>query len=347
MVFSEFIYRIPYTIVWHLRKLAGIEMPVLFYVGEYIDYLCYFSIQRHLPSISVVSDNSILRKRLKAEGVSCKALPCYPSAVIMCRHATHKFPCKAIIKIGMRHGAYHFKRMTKARNYNQFDLYLFSSKDDLEAAQKIGVNVGINAGFPRLDIAFDKDVIKKAELLKQQAHKPCILFTATWDKSGMSGIHKWYDKLHILSSKYQIFVTYHPWTDARYIRHLQAYKDIELIEEDNLYPNILASDVVIGDRSSLLAECSALQKPIIVFKTPLAKRSLEEIEELIKMFSIQIESFDQLPETIERVLSNAATLFPERERANRIMFDTIDARAGKQAAKLIKEFIPSLKHEKE
>ena len=121
----------------------------------------------------------------------------------------------------MRHGPYHFKRMTKAANYNQFDLFMFSSSKDLEMAVDIGVKVGKAIGFPRLDPALDgsigpEDIASLSSTLNLKPGLPTLLFTATWSKSGMSAVDKWYDRLDAFTSQYNVLVTLHPWTESKY-----------------------------------------------------------------------------------------------------------------------------------
>ncbi|PKN78246.1 MAG: hypothetical protein CVU48_08920 [Candidatus Cloacimonetes bacterium HGW-Cloacimonetes-1] len=348
MVFSQYLLSVPYSMVWFLLRLFSPKRPVVFYCAELIDYYTFAPVQKQLSSVSIVSNNPEVIRFLAARGIPCRRLPVFPKAVIMCRHATHKFPFSGIIKIGMRHGPYHFKRMTKAANYNQFDLFMFTSGKDLEMAVEIGVTVGKAIGFPRLDPALGgsistAEIANLRKFLNLNPALPTLLFTATWSKSGMSAVDKWYDKLGSFIDQYNVLVTLHPWTETKYRDPICATQGVVYVTDADLTPYIMLSDLCIGDVSSLLAECSALGKPIVSFKTPRAARSLDEIEELMDMISVRIGGIDELSGTIDEVLLDPHKYFPQRDEANRIMFDDLDGKAGLRAAKEIIRLIPELK----
>jgi CDP-glycerol glycerophosphotransferase (TagB/SpsB family) len=156
----------------------------------------------------------------------------------------------------------------------------------------------------------------------------------------MSAIDKWYDKLDQLCLSYNILVTLHPWTQDHYIHKIKATEGVQLIEDANLLPYIMLSDICIGDTSSVLAECAALNKPIVRFVTESAPRSLSEIEELLTSVSVTVRSFEDLISTLPEVLHCP---FPKRDEAVRIMFDDLDGRAGYRAAQEIIRLLPELK----
>ncbi|MGC9362312.1 MAG: CDP-glycerol glycerophosphotransferase family protein, partial [Candidatus Syntrophosphaera sp.] len=318
---------------------------LVFYCGQMIDHHCFDPVRKHLPEVTYATSNPALKRELDRLGIVAKRLPVFPRAVIMCRHATHRFPCDKITKIGLRHGAYHFKRLTGADNYNRFDLYLFTSRADLQAAETIGVKTGMAVGFPRLDPAFDgsiteEDLSRLRKELKLDPARPVLLFTATWEKSGMSAIHLWYDRLSELTSRYDILVTAHPWTGRKYLEKIEATPGVRLLREVDLTPHLMLADVVIGDTSSLLGDCSALGRPIVTFKTGKAPRSLEEIDRLLDLFSLRVTSFAQVPAAVERLLEDPRLLEQGRREANRIMFDALDGKAGQRAAAEILKILP-------
>lgn len=347
MVFSETLLRLPYSLIWHLLRILNSLEPVVVYCQELIDYYSISPVLEHLGKTLIITRNKELIAILKRKQIPFGKMPSFPKAVIMCRHATHKFPCSPIVKIGMRHGPYHFKRMTMAKNYNRFDLYLFSSLADLQAAEEIGVHCGKAVGFPRLDAMRDgsispSDLDRLKEKLQLDDRKPVLLFSATWDKSGMSAVQNWYNRLHTITARYNILVTLHPWTEKSIARRIEATEGVHLIHDANLLPYIMLADVCIGDTSSLLAEFSALSKPIITFKTERAKRSLDEIEELISMISLPISSFNELEKAIETLLNAPEHLKDKQMKANHIMFDAFDGKASQRAAAQIIKLIPEL-----
>jgi CDP-glycerol glycerophosphotransferase (TagB/SpsB family) len=250
-----------------------------------------------------------------------------------------------IIKIGMRHGPYHFKRMTSAANYNLFDVYMFSSQDDLAEAIKTGVKTGVATGYPKLDPAINSEYSQsELDSIKTKAgitpEKPILLFSATWPGSGMSGLDLWKEQIGSLKDEYNLMVTLHPWvSDAD--RELIRRQGIYIIKSD-VIKHIYISDIVIGDTSSLLAEACALDKPMLTWKTPWAKRSHEKIQHLIESFSLQVETIEDLKNAIERYLANPTLLSDERQQASELMFDKLDGLAGKRAANEIIKLLPEL-----
>lgn len=344
MVLSGILLKLPYTLVWHIVRLFRRNPRIVFHCAEVMDWNCFAPIVPHLPETRIVSPRGNVRNYLREIGIVAHRMPAFPRAVIMCRHATHKYPCASIVKIGLRHGPYHFKRMTSAANYNQFDLYLFSSPADLAAAQAIGVTVGAPAGFPRLDPALDGTISparldELRESLQLDPAKPTLLFTATWDASGMSAVGKWYDRLELLAAQYNILVTVHPWTDAGIIARLRGTPAIHYLENQDLLPFIMLADICIGDQSSLLAECSALDKPIISFHTPSARRSLPEIEALMQLISLRIMEIDELQPAIQKLLADPLVLSEGRRQANAVMFDALDGKAAQRAAAMINKLL--------
>ncbi len=348
MVLSGELFRIQYTFFWHLAQWLFRPDQIVFYCPEMIDYYSFAPVLKHLPPIKIASNSAEVRRQLAPKGIAVKRLPAFPRCVVMCRHATHRFPCSSIVKVGLRHGAYHFKRLTRADNYNRFDLYLFTSQSDLEAALDIGVKVGQAVGFPRLDPAFDGSITKDtldalSADLKLDPSKSTLLFTATWDKSGMSGIVLWHDRLCELASKHNILVTAHPWTDKRFLTKVKAAPGVRFLKTTDLTPYIMLADIVIGDTSSLLADCSALGKQIIRFRTGKARRSLEEIDTLLDMMSVSISTFEELPPAIDRLCKNPEQLKGGQAKANAVMFDILDGKAGKRAADAITELLQERK----
>jgi len=341
MVASELLYGPLYRCLW---KLKSSRLPLAFYCPELIDLLGFEPVARHLPELTYLSRDEATRHRLKEAGKPCLGTFAFPRALIMSRHALHKFPSEEIISIGMRHGPYHFKRMTKAENYNRFALYLFSSQADLEAAREIGVTIGKAIGFPRLDPAFDGS-IKEAHLkaaakrLSLNPDKRTLLFTATWNASGMSAIDLRFRHLPDLVKRWNILVTLHPWISAKYRKALLHIDGVRLLPQADLLKAMMLADVCIGDQSSILAECCALDKGIVTFETPPAARSLPEIEALLKRISQRIFRYSDLEEACQLFLDDPSLLSTERAEANRLMFDALDGQAGKRAAAAIVELL--------
>ncbi len=333
-----------------MAHLLGHSPEVVVYCADPLDYIVLKPVLRHLPAIPFVTKNRQTAAFLKKQGINPQRMPSFPKAVIMCRHATHRFPDDRIVKIGFRHGPYHFKAFAKAHYYNSFDVYFMSSQRELEEARARGITSAQAIGFPKLDPAFDGTYSKETlDAFRREANvdpaKSTVMFTATWDRSGMSAIEMWIDELDSLAEHYNVLVTVHPWMSRKYIVKLRKLQAAHFIRHPNVVPFLLISDVLVGDTSSIIAEFCALDKPIINFKTPESERTVPEVSRLLRDISMQLEAAAELREAIERSLSDPRAKSEQRRKANAIMFDALDGRAGQRAAVAIRELVPSLRDE--
>jgi len=318
--------------------------PAMFYVPNMVDWEILEPVQKYLPELPIATNSKEVEEYFHTKGKRVVRLPVFPEVVIMARHSCHKFPAKRIVKIGFRHGAYHFKRLTKAENYNLFDIYFVTSEDDLKAAQSIGVKSAQSIGFPKIDDGFngtmDETTLNNYRLKANiDPQKTTLLFTSTWVKSGMSAFSRWSDKLSTLSDKYNLIVTLHPWFSEQDVNKIKSIPNLYFIQKEKTLPYIMISDICIGDSSSIMGECSALDKPLITFRTGESDRSLPKIEEMLERMSIRIDTFEQMLEGIETYLQNPDYKKSERIWANSVMFESLDGKAGERAAKVIKKLV--------
>lgn len=330
--------------LWNLVHLFKKNPELVVYCADPLDYVVLKPVIDHLPEAIVVAKNGKTARYLKTKGIAFRRMPSFPTAVIMCRHAAHKFPVKEIIKIGFRHGAYHFKAFARARYYNSFDCYFVTSQTEEKLARAHGITSAIAIGFPKLDPLFDGtfdavrlDAYKK--LAGIDSRKQTLLFTATWDKSGMSAIEKWIHRLHQLTAKYNVLVTVHPWISKKYLRKLRRIDGIFFIESPDVLPYLLIADVMVGDTSSILAEFCVLDKSIVTFRTASTKRTDPELDMLIQKFSTRIENFEELKSAVEFELAHPGNKSQDRKTATKIMFDDPAAGAGKKAAERIQSLL--------
>lgn len=340
MVFSYYLWKIPYSIVWEIKNFIKKNEDVVFYCADELDWIVFRNVYKHINNVSIVSKNKSVQSGLKKLGVESSLMPVFPKAVIMARHAFHKFPYKKIIKIGMRHGAYHFKKFIDASKYNAFDLFLFTSESELKQAKNFGITCGAVGGFPKLDQAFDgsitDDNIRK---LKQKINidpaKKTILFSTTWEKSGMSAVEKWYARLDELTSSYNIIVTLHPWVSKIIRQKIENTPNVSLIKTPEILPYLILSDIMVSDTSSIIAEFCALNKPIITFKIHSSYRLTKEVKSMIGEISEQINTFDELKSVLSEVLKNPSKKQEQRQVYNTIMFDKLDGKHARRMAKVL------------
>jgi CDP-glycerol glycerophosphotransferase (TagB/SpsB family) len=336
---------IPYIIVWHILNGLHRAMPIILYCSEPSDYELFRPVQKHLPfPIEIVARGQQVRQYLRDKGIVFKRYPAFPKAVIMFRHQAHRFPGKKIIRIGLRHGPYHFKKFTRPENYNLFRIYMMTSRKDVQEAEKAGITSGRAVGYPKLDVLFDGSITEEyLDLLRSKAgldvNRKTILITSTYNKSGMSAVKLWMNRLPDLTEKYNVLVSLHPWISRRYRQQISVTPGVYQIEEADLVGFMMLSDLLIGDSSSIIAEYCALDRPIITFIMANARRKLDEIASILKEISLQVKDFDQLQPAIKHALAFPDELGNARHRAVKIFFDDSPGRAGRQAAELIMQSI--------
>ncbi|OQX94800.1 hypothetical protein B6I21_08735 [candidate division KSB1 bacterium 4572_119] len=333
MVFSYYIFKYPYQLIWNFLNIINRNSGVVVYCADPMDYIVMRPALIFLPEMTYYAKNKTTADFLKKQNLPVKRLACFPKAVIMCRHAAYKFPGKNILK-----------KFTNARNYNMFEVYMLTSSAEVAIARELGIASAKAVGFPKIDPLFNGSYNK--ELLNKTRSKAganqkkrTVIFTATWDSSGMSAIEKWINFLPVLSQDYNILVTVHPWTSQKYKQKLSAMKQIYFIQDYDVLPFLAIADIMVGDTSSIIAEFCALDKPIITFKVNQTDRTLPEITQLLKSISYRVEESYQLKEAIAYCLKNPREKQRERQSAAKLMFDKLDGKAGQRAANMIKHKI--------
>jgi hypothetical protein len=340
MKLSEYLLTTPYYLFWKVKKLFHSGEPVIdFYIGEMMDYFIMKSVIRKFPQSRVVAKNASIKKELESLGVATISWPSFPDVVIMARHAMHEFPIDNVLKIGMAHGVYQFKRFIKAKKYNFFQRFFMTSQEHLLMGEKIGIQCGVAIGCPKLDQAFNGEIDDNyLEALKASLNldpaKPTVMFSATWDKSGMSAIRLWHERIEELSDTYNVMVTLHPFMSKRYTDSLRNKKSIFYIDSYNTVPYLMLADVLVSDTSSIIGEYCAFNKPIVSFKVETGTRLTEDIKELIGSISVSVQSFDEAKTAIEKSLKNDR-LGAAREAANKKFFYALDGKASDRAAEEI------------
>lgn len=348
MIPSYYILKGPYCLLWRLAKRLGRRPAVAAFCAVPMDVALLRPVLKHLPAMPVVVKNRRTARYARSLGMTVRFWPSFPDAVIMCRHAVHLFPCESIVRIGFRHGAYTFKSFAGAKYYNAFDAYFLTGREELERAEAHGIRSARAVGFPKLDPAFDGtwtreklDAFRRG--LGLDPDKATVIFTATWDRSGMSAVDRWARSLGRLTDKYNILATVHPWTSGRYVRPIRRTKGVRFIEDPDTLPYLLLADVLVGDSSSIIAEFCGLDKPIVTFRVPASRRSVPHVLEMLDRISLRVDSADELPAAIAASLANPGALAGARAEASRRMFDRLDGKAGLRAAETILEMLPELK----
>ena len=342
MTFSYYLIKPFYCAMWRLKNPGGTNAGTAFYCDKELDYEIFRNIS--IEGSYYIARNARISKYLSEKGIASERWPSYPGIVIMARHALHRFPCGRIRKIGLRHGPYHFKKMIDASKYNAFDLFLFTSENEARLAKELGIRCAVPGGFPKLDTLLDGSIddalldrIRKD--LKLDPGKKTLLFSSTWNESGMSSVEKWYARLGELAGRFNIIATVHPFTGCKYKDILRRNANIRFIGDDGLYVYMRLSDALISDTSSIIAEYCALYRPIICFDTPEAKRTDPEVRRIIDEISLKVRDFDELKDKVGAELEDPGKRIEAQRRAVGIFFDDDRPDKGRKASRIIEEYI--------
>ncbi len=348
MTLLDYLLPIVYWPLWHFYRLLGRQIPLAFYAADPLDYEMFLPIQKHLNrQVLYIAANIKTAGYFRQRQIPYRRYPAFPQTVIMGRHEAYKFPVKKIIKIGFDHGLYQFKRWTDSRYYNQFNVYFVSSKRQEQIAEQKGIRTVKAIGYPKLDKAFDGSITEKhlneiREKLGLDSDKPTVIFTSTWDVDGLSALTRWIDRVGELGNRYNILLTAHPWTKPHLLDRLKQIPGTFFLQESDVTPYLMISDVFVGDYNSLIGEFCALDKPIITFKVGQGSaRALPEVQQLIADISMQVESFEQISSAIEYCLKHPAEKQEARRRANQTLFLALDGKAGQRAARIIDNYLPA------
>lgn len=342
MIITGKLIRLPYWLCWQFLRLTGKLHGTVFYLEWMQDYHIVRYILPHITGpYRIATRNRRLARKLREMGVDAMVWPVFPVTLVMVRHALHRFPIRKIRKIGLMHGPYFFKKMVRPQRYNAFDLYLFTSEHALREAVRNGVRSGDVGGYPRLDAFSDPEVLRLRDRLSTglSYNKKTILFTATWDQSGQSAIHKWAGHVESLKEKYNILVSLHPMMSPDICAQVRSVDGILVASQQELYPCMLLADFLVSDTSSVMAEFCALDKPVITFSVGRARRLTPKIQSMIREISVQIDGVEELAGAIARYDQDPLLLHKNRQRWKQVMFgEPLDSH-GKLAAARINAFI--------
>jgi len=351
MVGTYYLMWLPYKLAWCAAKVLRRKKLFVVHLEDAFDYFLFRNIRRHLAPLDIVVSSTAIVPKLKPfieDRVKIYHYPfCFPDGVIMFRNAAWKYPVSKIVKIGLEHGAYNFKRFPHSTYYNLFNLYLMTSGQDVKRLIALGARTVKSVGYPKSDSLFDGSYSPAMlDTLRQKldldSNKPVLLFSSTWDGSGMSAVYKWYNKVQELCGSYNVMVTLHPRMSKFYRDFLSQVPGIRYIDAMDIYPYLLLADVCIGDTNSLIAEFCIVNKPIITFSITPTARTMDDVISLIVSISIRVDDFHELPAAITKALATSQTTAAARKQVIGTLIDPLDGKAGLRAAQEIIKLIPEL-----
>jgi len=349
MIISSYFFKIPYRVLWHIARHRNKLIDCAVYCAEPLDYAILEPVIKYLNKpCEYVAKNSKTKHYLRQKGIQPKRMPVFPKIVIMARHSMWKFPVRDILKFGFRHGPYHFKTFTAKQQYLVFTRFFLTSVYEVEEAKSAGITNVQAIGYPKLDVAFngswtnsddskDSALDKFRRLKGIDNKKPVLLFSSTYERSGMSAVHLWAHRLHELTSDYWILVTLHPWVSRDIYEQVERTSSVQLITIDEHIPAMLASDLTISDTSSIIGEFIALDKRIITFRRGEARRKPGNMDSILDETGYRVDSFNELKELLPKYLTGDDPFLHNRRKLKDLMFCNL-GKAGEKAAEIIKSY---------
>ena len=159
----------------------------------------------------------------------------------------------------------------------QFDLYCTHGRESTarfkKLAQKYKYFTVKETGWPKLDTLFTKINSKlnsKENLIKKigfDPHKPILLYAPTFPPKYTSA-NELFTEIIKLKDKYQWLIKFHTLMDEKVQNKYREFVSgsFKIIDENNILPYFIISDILITDTSSVAYEFLPLDRPIITYK---------------------------------------------------------------------------------
>lgn len=217
------------------------------------------------------------------------------------------------LKVQIFHGlAGEKKGHFRIRHY--FDLYLtqgpFFTERFLDLKRKFKDFDVIETGWSKLDLyhqqgTVEKAAIEKGKLLDKHNSKHLILYAPTFSPS-LSSAKYLSSEIKALAQNrdYLILIKFHDLMEFEliesYKKLAQEHSNIIYIEDANILPYLLMSDLMISDTSSVVYEFLLLNKPVISYKARSPKASWLNITEATELTQAVKKEISQDSKSLKR-----------------------------------------------
>lgn len=193
------------------------------------------------------------------------------------------------VKVQVFHGfAGEKKGHFRIRDY--FDLYLtqgpYFTQRFGELARKHGNFEVVETGWPRVDRFFDGSV--DVEAVRTRYNLPVsgntLLYAPTFSPS-MTSAQDLYNTLETLATEtdWHVLIKFHPLMDKalmqRYRTRFGTSKQVHVVDEDDVTPFMMVSDLLVSDTSSVVYEFLLLDKPVVTLRTTVSEPSWTDIDQ--------------------------------------------------------------------
>ncbi len=171
-------------------------------------------------------------------------------------------------KIEIFHGFNTYKRSSKRGHFcirNFFDLYCTQGPETTLPFQRLASQHGffevVETGWPKMDPLF-----WETDPAPSEEKPPTVLMTSTFNPS-LSAASTLFDTVQRLAQKkdWRWIVNFHPKIKPEVVKRYKSipYKNLAVVETDDIIPLYKAADVMVSDTSSTIFEFFLQQKPVV------------------------------------------------------------------------------------
>jgi len=308
--------------------------------------LTFYWLKKNYPDLNVSYFRKIndIRKDIIKRGIKVIVYPDY--------HIRYFRDIPNLKHVQVFHGlsdkSYNYKK-----NVLEYDLFFIPSPDAYERYKNKGIlkrNTGIMIGYPKLDRVFRGEFFKKEEVKKLGLNPelPVVLYAPTWQDKAFNSSWKKFHRTIIWDrpKELNLIVKLHP-NITRYrkeevdkckekAKNLSDTVILDLIPD--IVPVMAASDLLLGDVSSVTREWLAFKKPFVFLSNKpkwlwnRRKITLWDCGEVVK-------NTKNLWNTVFRALENPDKYLNNIEKHFYNTFYKPDGNAAKRAAEVINKLI--------
>ncbi len=267
-------------------------------------------------------------------------------------HQNPFYPKRNALRVYMHHGTGFGATGTNLPTALSYQLYFGLSKVQKSYFEKLSPGIFdterafFSVGSPKTD-EFAQSKFSRTRLLDKYGleDRPTILITSHWNgNSTLSNFGtKVIEKLAESRNGYNIIQTGHPWlwsankhVDKNFQQKLlksmlkveTTHNNTKFLPDAVVFELLYISDLLIADQSSVITTYSLLDRPIVFFDNPYARKEKIGVKEIIDTYrsaSHQFTSMDDLLDACEEAIKNPET----KASGRKAMRETFSANVGK------------------
>ena len=359
---------------WIYEHLAR-RTRVLFVLSDGYGFACQAPVIRTLLDFSDVLVRTTSDRGLSADQIEFAnekdrklyislALPTWRARVskwhmVVDTHLNRFHPARNALRIFMHHGPAFGNTGNKYAVVRRYEIFCGLSHMEREWLDRLnpGIfgerHVFFSVGFPKSDALYKGSFNRNGVLSSLNLpDRPTILITSHWQKQSiLRCLHDLpLGELARAFPHFNIIQTGHPWlwkTDHNIpeewrnsllhnIRKLQAhYPHIRFVQTSNVERLLVATDILVGDSSSVMTSFSLLDRPMIFFDNPTFQFAIPELKQIFVNASHPFSRIDELVPACQAAMAEPDAKAEGRAKM-RETFYANEGRAGEYMAKLIR-----------